>query len=116
MKREGRQTAKKLELGRLQIVSLEDQVKERDAEIDNLQEAIEMCRDVIFDMDDVELPQDTKKTLIRVCSRTQSMRTQKKRALNRVEETLESLDDDSQYQVMTLIFLKKVYFPSSAVN
>lgn len=74
---------KKLEVGRLQIISLEEQVKERDAEIDNLQEAIEMCRDVIFDMDDVELPQDTKKTLIRVCSRTQSMRTQKKMSASR---------------------------------
>ena len=31
--------------------SLEEQVKERDVEINNLQEAIEMCQDAIFDME-----------------------------------------------------------------
>lgn len=98
LKRDGRQAVKKLEIGRARIVQLEDEIKVKDEEIDNLQEAIEMCRDVIFDTDDIHLPPEKKKNLIRVCSRSQSLRTQKKRALNRVEETLESLENDSQYQ------------------
>ena len=56
MKREARATAKKLELGRVQIVALESELKEKEDDIDNLQEAIELCRDVIFDKDDFELP------------------------------------------------------------
>jgi len=98
LKRDARATAKKLEVGRAQIVALESELRDKEDDIDNLQEAIELCRDVIFDKDDFELPPDTKKTLIRVCSRSTSLRTQKKRALNRVEETLESLENDSQYQ------------------
>ena len=47
---------KKLEIGRARIVQLEDEIKVKDEEIDNLQEAIEMCRDVIFDTDDIHLP------------------------------------------------------------
>ena len=56
LKREARATAKKLELGRAQIVTLESELKEKEDDIDNLQEAIELCRDVIFDKDDFDLP------------------------------------------------------------
>ena len=56
LKRDARATAKKLEVGRAQIVALESELRDKEDDIDNLQEAIELCRDVIFDKDDFELP------------------------------------------------------------
>ena len=99
-------------LCRLETIRLAKKVEECHSEIDNLHQAIQTFHDAIRDMQQIELPEDTKNTLIRVCVFLKE--TQKRRAVNRerLEEIFE--EDHSRYQVISYIS-QKVSFASTAV-
>ena len=65
---------------------------ELQSEVEDLQEVVELCKGVIMDNDnDVPINTEDKNRLIRVCSRSNSLRKARPQArLRRLEETVES--------------------------
>ena len=91
LKKEKRAWEKRKHVYTHDIADLHKRVAELETEVEDLQEIVELCKAVMTDNDDIQVSEGDKAKLIRVCSRSKSIRPVRPQTrLRRLEETVDS--------------------------